>query len=51
MDLNGLVTLFTGFLESMTLLANAREIIDIILASLKKYFGKAEDPAEEPKQA
>ncbi len=47
MDLNALITLFKSFLESLSLLANAREVIDIIMASLKQYFGKAEEPAQE----
>lgn len=47
MDLNALITLFKSFLESLSLLANAREVIDIIMASLKQYFGKAATPAEE----
>lgn len=47
MDLNALITLFKSFLESMSLLANAREVIDIIMASLKQYFGKTEEPAQE----
>ena len=47
MDLNALVTLLKSFLESMSLLANAREVVDIIMASQKQYFGKAEKSAEE----
>ena len=47
MDLNAITALFQGLFENLTLLANAREIIDIILASLRKYFGKAEEPAQE----
>lgn len=42
MDLNVVISLFKGLFEDLSLLANAREIIDIILASLKQYFGKAE---------
>lgn len=47
MDLNTLVSVLKGFLESMSVLANAREIIDIIMASLKQYFGRLEEPAAE----
>lgn len=47
MDLNTLIALTKSFLESMSVLLNAREIIDIIMASLKQYFGKAEEPAAE----
>ena len=47
MDLNALINLLKSFLESMSVLANAREVIDIIMASLKQYFDKAEEPAAE----
>lgn len=43
MDLNALISIFTSMLDSLKLLLNGGEVIDIILASLKKYFGKAED--------
>jgi len=46
MDFNTLIALFSGLMENLKLLANAREIIDIILASLKKYFGQADNTAE-----
>ena len=41
MDLNALINLLKSFLESMSVLANAREVIDIIMASLKQYFDNA----------
>jgi hypothetical protein len=47
MDLDKLIALTKSFLESMRVLLNAREVIDIIMASLKQYFGKAEEPAAE----
>lgn len=47
MDINTLFDLFKSFLESMSVLVNAREVIDIIMVSLKQYFGKAEEPAQE----
>ena len=46
MDLNALISMFTSLLDSLKLLLNGGEAIDIILASLKKYFGKAEEPKE-----
>ncbi len=47
MDLSALINLFKSVLESLSVLANAREVIDIIMASLNQYFGKAEEPAQE----
>ena len=47
MDINALFTFLTSFLESASLLVNVREILDIIMASLKQYFGQTEEPAQE----
>ena len=46
MDLNTLIALFKGIFEGLSVLGNVREILDIIMASLKQSFGKAEEPAE-----
>ncbi len=46
MDLGTMVSLFFSMLDNLKLLANAREIIDIILASLKKYFGQTDETTE-----
>jgi len=46
MDLNELVSLFKSMLDNLMLLLNSREVVDIILDSLKKYFGKAQESKE-----
>ena len=47
MDFSALINLLKSILEGLSVLANAREVIDIIMASLRQYFGKAEEPAAE----
>ena len=46
MDLNALVSILKSLLDSLKLLLNGGEVINIIMASLKQYFGKAEEPKE-----